>query len=346
MERILQIIDANQNRAREGLRIIEEVCRFMIQDGSLTTKVREIRHNVSDLVDRFYGFNILKERDIDKDIGKGFVGTPYKENGYLGFIKANFSRVEEALRTIEEFSRLKSKDVAPYFKRLRFEIYGLEKEVYGALNRSLHKRRMKGVYAIIDLGLIGNGYMEFAKGVIEGGAVILQLRGKEKKIQDLLIISQELCNLAKTKDVIFIVNDRVDVALGVDADGVHLGQEDMPIRTARKLMGQDKIIGASTHNLDEVKRAIDEGVDYISFGPIYKTQTKPELYPIGTNLLPKIRKLTTIPIFAIGGINIDNLKGLKGSGIDGVVCASYLVRAESTIEATQRLLERVRSELE
>lgn len=345
MDRILKIIDANQNRAKEGLRVAEEVCRFVVEDETLTRKIKGLRHRLCHLVDRFYGVNILREREIERDAGRGLNKIGF-EGGYIGVVRANLSRVQEALRTIEEFSKLTHKEAGSCFNELRFEVYGVEKELCNALACFDYRERMRGLYAIIDLGLLGDGYREFTKGVIEGGATIIQLRGKGVNIRRLIDIGLEIKGLARREGVIFIVNDRVDVAIGIDADGVHLGQEDTPVWLARKLIGYDKIIGISTHNLEEVKRAVIDGVNYISFGPIYKTPTKPDLSPVGPEPLKEIRDLTTIPIFAIGGITKENLHPLMESGVDGVVCASYLVGAKSLVEATQELSERFKKRVE
>lgn len=343
MEKILQIIDANQNRAREGLRIAEEICRFVLEDESLTADLKGLRHRIGDLVDRFYGSDLLKEREVERDVGKGLDRIRIEKDGYIGVARLNLSRVEEALRVMEEFSKLSKSEVALQFKKLRFDVYEIEKEIYSALSRLERRVKMKGLYAICDLALVGDRYRDFTIGVVEGGATMVQLRGKDAGVRDLITAGRRLRELLKGKGVVFIVNDRVDVALCVGADGVHLGQDDMPINLARDLLGHDRIIGISTHNLDEVKRAVEDGADYVSFGPIYETLTKPEVSPVGPDLLPRVREITSIPLFAIGGINRENIQSLIGTGIDGVVCASYLAGAKSVVEAACKISERFRS---
>ncbi len=143
---------------------------------------------------------------------------------------------------------------------------------------------------------------------LRGGVDIIQLRAKTLSTASLLGIGKRMRELTRRLDKLFIINDRVDVMLALDADGVHLGQEDLPIDIARKMIGgKDKLIGCSTHNLEQAVRAEREGADYIGFGPIFETPTKPTYRPVGLELIPEIIKKVSIPVVFIGGIDRSNV---------------------------------------
>ncbi len=141
---------------------------------------------------------------------------------------------------------------------------------------------------------------------IKGGADVIQLREKGMPRKDMLDLGLKLRQLTKQKGVLFIVNDDIDLAVATDADGVHLGQNDTPISIARPLM-REKLIGISTHSVEQAKEAINSGADYIGVGPVFKSQTKAEYEPAGLDLLLKIRDMSPIPYVAIGGISINNI---------------------------------------
>ncbi|PIQ89962.1 MAG: thiamine phosphate synthase [Candidatus Omnitrophica bacterium CG11_big_fil_rev_8_21_14_0_20_42_13] len=174
-------------------------------------------------------------------------------------------------------------------------------------------------YAIIDYKTLkGRNILKTANRLILGGADIIQLRFKNtalsKVIQDALRISR----LAKKHNTIFIINNRLDIALLSRADGVHLGQEDVPVRLARRMLGKDKIIGVSCHSLSQLLKAQNEKADYLSVGPIFSTPTKPQYKPVGLGLLKKAKKKIKIPYLAIGGINLSNLEEVLNAGAKGV----------------------------
>jgi len=201
--------------------------------------------------------------------------------------------------------------------------------------------KVKGLYAIIDNSLTPSvSNIEIAKKVLAGGAGILQLRGKGLSSKELLEQAREIREIAREAGAIFIVNDRADVALLADADGVHLGQDDLPIAKAREILGREKLIGLSTHNLKQAIKAEFEGAAYIGFGPVFGTTTKADAEEAkGLQALREIRKSVNIPIVAIGGINIENVIDVISAGADAVAVISAIVKAGDIEGATRRFLE-------
>lgn len=201
--------------------------------------------------------------------------------------------------------------------------------------------RISGLYAIIDNSLkpsISN--IEIARKVLDGGARILQLRGKGLSSRKLLEEAREIRELTRKAGALFIVNDRADIALLSDADGVHLGQDDLPIAEARKILGKDKVIGISTHNIEQAMKAASEGADYIGFGPVFGTTTKADAEEAkGLQALQEVRKSVNIPVVAIGGIIIENVVDVLSAGADAVAVISAIVKADDIEGAARRFLE-------
>ena len=171
-------------------------------------------------------------------------------------------------------------------------------------------------YLITDSNLTKNGIISDVENAIDAGCKIVQYREKNKSTKDMIEEAKKLKQICSAKAT-FLINDRIDVSLAVNADGVHIGQEDMDIKTARKLIGYDKIIGLTVHNLEEALMAKNLGIDYIGVAPIFETDTKEDiLKPCGVNMIKKIRKNINLPIVAVGGINKLNLKEVINAGAD------------------------------
>jgi len=199
------------------------------------------------------------------------------------------------------------------------------------------------LYVITDAKLSrGRSHLEVAQVAIEGGASIIQFREKEMTTRELVETAWRLKELTKEKGVPFIVNDRLDVALAVEADGVHVGQEDMPATLARKLIGPDKILGVSASTVEEALQAEKEGADYVSASPVFTTPTKPDAPPpTGLEGLRAIVKAINLPVIAIGGINEENVREVIEAGAHGVAVISAVVSAPDIAAAARRLRETV-----
>ena len=188
-------------------------------------------------------------------------------------------------------------------------------------------------YAALD----GRNIVSAAENVISGGSDIIQLRFKDMELSKVMEDACRIARLAKSSNVIFIINDRIDIALLVNADGVHLGQEDIPYAYARKLLGREKIIGLSTHSLKQALFAEKLGSDYISVGPVFATPTKPEYKAVGLSLIRKVKNNIRIPFVAIGGINPNNLSDVLGAGADRVAVVRAVCRAKNIQNAVRNL---------
>ncbi|MFC2004991.1 thiamine phosphate synthase, partial [Chloroflexota bacterium] len=260
---------------------------------------------------------------------------------------ANSRRVQESLRTLEELSKLP--DTPPEldsekFKQDRFNLYTIERELMSRLLRQDKLKHISGLYVIIDTQLLkGRDYVEVAGQVIRGGAKTIQLRDKVQSRGKLLPIAKQLNTLCKEHEVLFIINDYLDVALDSDADGLHLGQDDLPVKVARKLLPPGKIIGCSTTAPELAVTAQSDGADYIAVSAMYPTSSKISTTTpaevVGLEILRQVRQTINTPIVAIGGITKDNATDVIAAGADSVAVISAVLAADSPEEAARQIAE-------
>lgn len=191
------------------------------------------------------------------------------------------------------------------------------------------------LYGIIDTGYVPHEKLAFMTGqLIAGGVDILQLRAKRQSREEVRSMALQLAPICKSAGIPFILNDYPDLVGETGADGAHVGQDDMSVREARRLAGPAAIIGKSTHSLDQAIGSIDEAPDYIGFGPLYATATKPDYTPIGTDLIQRVDESIPFPVFCIGGINLPNLPEVLARGARRVVIVSDLLTAEDPASRT------------
>ncbi len=191
------------------------------------------------------------------------------------------------------------------------------------------------LYVLLTTNLCKRPVIDTARLAISGGAEVLQLRGRDVPEKELHRLALELRELTKELGTVFIINDSPDIAKEVQADGLHIGQEDIPIEEARRLVGNDRLIGFSAHSLQEARHAQALGADYLGVGPIFRTDTKAQADPVGTQLIGLIVREIDIPFFAIGGINTDNIREVLDAGAKRVAVCSAIVSQEDVLAATR-----------
>ncbi len=199
---------------------------------------------------------------------------------------------------------------------------------------------IKSLYPILDTSIVPIPKLkETASEISKGHCRLLQLRAVELSSRELLTLSLSLRDITEKEGVAFIINNRVDIAMIANADGVHIGQRDLPCKEARKLLGREKIIGVSTHNKQEAHEAEANGADYIAFGPIFSTATKKDAdRPKGLERLRDIKASATKPVVAIGGINEKNIREVMGTGVDAVAMISDILTADDISGKVERLV--------
>jgi thiamine-phosphate pyrophosphorylase len=198
------------------------------------------------------------------------------------------------------------------------------------------------LYLVTDSGLSKKGTLSDVREAVESGCRIVQYREKNKSTKEMVEEASEIKRICSGK-AIFLVNDRIDVALAVDADGVHIGQDDMPFETARKLLGEEKIIGLSVHDREEAIRAEKAGADYVGLGPIFDTATKKDAGEgIGPHNIREVKDSITIPVVAIGGINKENCESVIQNGADSLVAISAVVCSDDVKRETKYFIDIIR----
>lgn len=198
------------------------------------------------------------------------------------------------------------------------------------------------VYVITHAGFRGRSHEEVARAALAGGATLLQLRDKQASARSLVETARRLVALARPEGIPVVVNDRVDVALAAGADGVHVGEEDLAVADARRILGPHGVVGASAGTVEEAVRAEREGADYVGVGPVFPTGTKPDAgAAIGLEGLSRIAGAVRIPVVGIGGITPDNAAEVVRAGAAGVAVISAVADAEDMVEATRRLRQAV-----
>jgi thiamine-phosphate pyrophosphorylase len=345
----VRIIDANLNRASEGLRFLEDIARFILNDITLSQELKTMRHGLAEET-KPLGMKLLSQRDAEHDVGsnkKNMIAGRVRQyqQDLPGVITANAKRVAESLRVIEELAKLPQINQmlnSAKFEQARFSLYSLEQRLLSRILRQDKIKHLAGLYVILDRqALAGKNELDIASQIIHGGAKAIQLRDKQSNKRELLLTAQKLKRLCAESGVLFIINDYLDLALAVDADGLHIGQKDLPLPVVRGNLPIDKIIGCSVNTVSQATEAQNEGADYIAVGSIFPSATKKEAIVVGVDTLKQIRQAVSSPLVAIGGISEDNIGQVVAAGADSVAVASAILGKEGAETATQQLIAKM-----
>lgn len=338
MRKINRIVDANINRVTEGLRVVEDIFRFSYDDSSLQQDLKALRHRVSACVHDLPG---ILSRDPSGDVGLFSEGErEFMRESIADIVRSNMKRSQEGLRVLEEVLKLDSPRRAREMKIIRYDLYMVEKKIAQKMSRSL----TPGLYLILTDP--PSGYPDIAEKACRACIPAIQLRYKGQDSRKFLQIAQDLRGITAGSETLFIVNDRVDIAFMAKADGVHLGQDDLPPRESRSIMGEDVLIGASTHTHAQVINAQRDPVDYIGFGPIFPTTSKENLHPVtGTEGLGKAVATSRIPVVAIGGITRKNLPEVLRTSCTRIAVMSAVLESADPGEEIVHLHELIMEEI-
>jgi thiamine-phosphate pyrophosphorylase len=334
-----RLIDANLNRMNEGLRVLEDIARFLLDDATLSARLKSLRHQLT-IDDASLKRDLLSARESAQDVG-AFAeaeGEAQRED-IPTILSANAKRVEESLRVLEEFAKLPDSGLeSARFKEARFALYEIERELTARVLR--REKRVSGLYLILDIDVLGDrDELDVAEKAIKGGAKVVQLRDKRRAKGQLLSRARELKALCARFNVLFIVNDYPDIAIACDADGLHVGPDDLPVSVARQLLPIDKILGRSARTLEVALQAQADGADYIAVGSLYPTASKTDTELVGLETLRQIKEAIALPIVAIGGINADNVADVAAAGADSVAVINAVLGAENVEEAARLLAQ-------
>ena len=340
----LRILDANLNRAREALRVIEDYARFALDDASTSARLKQIRHDLAAATSSFSSEAILY-RDTSADVGttNKTEAEQLREDASHVLIAAG-KRLGEAFRTLEEFLKTDDPSNASKIEAIRYRFYDIERDLAFTLRPAACGFARVRLYVLITESQCKRPWIDAARDAIAGGADCLQLREKSLESGEFLRRAKEFVALCREHRVISIINDRLDIALASDADGVHVGQDDLPAREARKLLGTSKIVGVSTHRIDQAKQAILDGADYIGVGPVYRSSTKPRDFLPGLDYAREVAKTLgdKIPAVAIAGITETNVDEVLATGIRAIAVTAAVIGCEDVRAAATRMKQRLK----
>lgn len=338
------MIDANADRTAEGLRVIGDITRFLLNDPALSATWRSIRSELWAILGSVPGLleRGLQNRDSGGDVGREFQAAPHADIPQMA--KTNIHRAQESLRVLEESMRSLDSATVPRLSSLRYRCYEAEPLTIQALDQwSLARKLDFGLYVVLGQEFShGRDFLEVTQKAIAGGAGAIQLRAKDTPKREILDWARRLRDLTRQQGVTFIINDHLDIALAVEADGVHLGQEDFPIREARRIVGPAMILGASTHSIEEAQAAVADGASYINIGPIFKTGTKKNVMdPVGVELIPQVTSVVSLPYTVMGGIKLDNVDAVLRKGARRIAVVTAVVAAEDITLAARQFSEKI-----
>jgi len=337
MRPVQRVLDAATNRALEAARVLEDVSRFLLDDAELSGAFKQMRHELSAALDGTAHGALLGARDVERDVGVPIEGARESvRRGIADVVRANGSRLGEALRTLEEMMKTAQDDSWSRIESIRYRSYALTGRLLERL-RPVTARQW-GVCLVLTDSLCVRPWHEVVDGVLAGGVACIQLREKGWTTDALLTRTEQLLARAEKFGATVIVNDRIDVAIAAGAHGVHLGEHDLPLRAARKLAAGTLIIGATVHTASEADAAISAGADYCGVGAMYETQVKPDRIPAGPEWIRAfVARHPRTPHLAIGGITAANAAELRAAGCRGVAVSSALCRASDPESAARDL---------
>ena len=363
---ILRVLDASLNRAGEGLRVAEDYARFVLDDSFLTREIKSLRHALTTAATALPSTERHAARDTQQDVGTSIsTAAEGSRADAWAVCSASLKRTEQSLRSLEEYGKLANAQFASRCESLRYRLYTLEKALdIGRCSRE----RLEGVTLCV---LIGGGpspeaFEQLVKTLVGAGVGMLQLRDKELDDRELTQRARLMVSLTRRQPpappgvsatdnhdhakppaepgadgaprTLAIINDRADIAALASADGVHVGQEDLSVKDARTIVGPRALVGVSTHNIDQARAAVLDGASYLGAGPTFASRTKSFENFAGLEYLTTAAREISLPTFAIGGINAENLPQVLAAGITRVAVSAAVTAAPHPASAATELL--------
>lgn len=332
-----RMIDANTNRAGEAFRVVEDILRLGFGEAHLTERTKHLRHRLGAVVQQLDLRARISARDIAGDCGRApTCPSEYQRDSWSALLAANWKRAQQALRSLEEALKSFDAALAQQCETLRYEAYALEQ---ASLLLATQRPMLQDIRlcVLVDGGETEEAFVQLIQALAAAPVDLIQLRDKRLNDRALLARGRRLTELLRGTDTPWVMNDRADLAVESGARGVHLGQEDLPIVAARRIVGSNLWIGVSTHSPAEAAEAAEQGATYIGVGPVFASPTKSFAQLQGTELVRRVADLTSLPAFAIGGINLTNLETVLAAGARRVAVGSGITTAKDPAEAARRL---------
>jgi thiamine-phosphate pyrophosphorylase len=339
----MRILDASLNRAAEGLRVVEDYLRFVLDDPGLTEQAKALRHDLALAAVAIPVADRHASRDTEADVGTAIAHDAEGRRGSAWEVcAASFKRTQQSLRSLEEYGKLIDGHFAPQMEVLRYRLYTLEKAAdIGRTSRE----RLEDVTLCVLIGGCESApaFERLVLELITAGVGLIQLRDKQLDDHELVQRAKRLRQLTHGTPTLCVINDRADIAAAVYADGVHLGQQDLSVKDARAVTGTRMLVGVSTHHIDQARAAVLDGANYIGTGPTFPSRTKPFERFAGLDYLRQVAAEIRLPTFAIGGITAENLPEVLATGISRVAVGDAVSAAANPASAAHELSDMLKS---
>ena len=317
---ILRLLDANMNRSVEGVRVLEETARILLNDGALTSSIKDIRHSIVHIVkeEKILGRFMIFARDSERDVLRdGETISEQTRTDIISVVHANASRAQEAIRTMEEFVKISFPGISEKFKVIRFKLYDIEKSLVSRIySRELINKKRLGLYIVIDNEFMeGNDIYEITRGIVGKGAGTIAYL--ESKLSDLLYLSnaERVLDACRDEDVTMLLFNRLDIAMIVGADGIHMEPDNISVRACRRISGHEFVIGTTVSDLRNPDYEMIDGADYIIVNPVIDNNLG---FQDNFKALQQIVSTLPTPVVAMGGITLENLQIVLDSGVAGI----------------------------
>jgi thiamine-phosphate pyrophosphorylase len=334
-----RILDASLNRAAEGLRVVEDYVRFVLDDAHLAALAKQLRHDLAAASGALPALERYAARDTQGDVGTAIwtAAESHRPDAW-SVCQASLERAKQSLRSLEEYGKVVAAEFGGGFESLRYQLYTLEAAI-GRTVAAVERLRFTRLCVLVDGRASADEFSHLVRELIQAGVGAIQLRDKTLPVRQLVARARLLVATTRaTEKTLAIINDRPAVAAAADADGVHLGQHDMTVHDARAILGPRKLIGVSTHSIEQARQAVLDGANYLGVGPTFPSQTKEfDAFP-GTKLLAAVTAEIKLPAFAIGGITAANLPQILATGVTRVAVSSAVTAAPSPGAAAAELV--------
>ncbi|MGI9176931.1 MAG: thiamine phosphate synthase [Pirellulales bacterium] len=340
---VWRAIDASANRAGEALRVLEDVLRFGLDDQHLTGLAKNLRHDLAGVLAHEDLRSRIAARDVGGDVGVGLEAAASLTRGSLGdLVAANAARAAQALRSLQECAAVVAADTATVFEAIRYRLYTLERAAVVAVDA---RERLAGVSlcVLVDGRDDAAAFARMMESLVEAGVPMFQIRDKSLPVPVLVDRVRTALAIVRRggsgERPLLVVNDRVDVAAAVNADGAHVGADDLPVVLTRRVIGPGPLVGRTAHDANEARAAVADGADYLGIGPCFPSATKSFAVHAPPEFLRTVSGEISLPTFAIGGVTAESLPALVELGVSRVAVASAVTRAADPPRAARELID-------
>ena len=343
-----RLLDANLNRAFEALRTLEDIARFQDQ-GAFQTQYKILRHQLKAATQDWSREQLYASRDSGGDVGREIktASESSRTGGLSEIAEAASQRIQQSLRCLEEAAKFVYPNSATAIESVRYRVYDLNAQMLLSQKRDVLFLKQAKLYVLADCQLPPEQFIQRVRELSRSGVDLIQIRDKQLDAHALVDYTQSAIEVVDAKQTRIIVNDRADIVQCTTAYGLHVGQTDLSVAQSRSIIAPTCVVGLSTHDMAQVKEAIAVGADYIGCGPTFVSNTKEFTTFAGLSFLRLVSAYlqeagATLPVFAIGGIDITNLKSLLETGVRRVAVSKAIWGAERpgvAAEAMRQILD-------